>query len=92
MVYSLIIVSLQTNDPPNHLSIALSINPAATPAATPTTIPPMISVGKCTYRYILENAMRIAITQDIAPSSFFLLMNNAVTAANDAAVCPDGKE
>ena len=54
-------------------------------------IPARTSVGKCTYRYILENAIDAAsITAGI--QSLFRLKKSTAAAENAQAVCPDGNE
>lgn len=55
-------------------------------------MPARTSVGKCTYKYILEKPIRIASTKAGIQIFFSPAKNNAVTAASEDDVCPDGKE
>ena len=58
---------------------------------TDKTTAPIMSVGKCTYKYILENA--ISTARAVAAIPVFLLIPYAIHAAeNDVIVCPDGNE
>ena len=57
----------------------------------PTAIPARTSVGKCTNRYSLENAIRQARISAAAPS-FLCITKIETAAANEAAEWPDGKE
>ena len=57
----------------------------------PITIPPKMSVGKCTYRYNLEKAIRAVIGITIIPH-FFLYNVITVAAIVEDNACPDGNE
>ena len=61
------------------------------PQTTPIIIPAIMSVGKCTKRYILENEIIAAKTNAAIPY-FRLFFNIAVAEANEEKVCPEGNE
>ena len=69
----------------------LYIFAAAKPLNIPSSIPAATSVGKCTYRYNLENAIAAA-TNTAGFHRLHFVKYIAETAANDAAECPDGNE
>lgn len=54
-------------------------------------IPPSTSLGKCTYRYSLENAISDAKTT-AAYLNLFPENRRINAAINEESVCPDGKE
>ena len=61
------------------------------PIISPRMIPPRISVGKCTKRYILEKAIRRAVTAENIPKIRLFLMITADDITEER-VCPDGNE
>lgn len=61
------------------------------PRIIPRMRPAKISVGKWTYKYILENAMTTATAKAAMPN-FLWLQKIAVAAPIEASVWPDGKE
>lgn len=60
-------------------------------ARQPINAPAATSVGKCTYKYILEKAIRHARINAAMPA-FLLYVKRTQAEANDAAACPDGNE
>lgn len=55
-------------------------------------MPAITSVGKCTYKYSLENAINDAVIMANGVSGFNLQSKTENAAANDEEVCPDGNE
>lgn len=59
----------------------------------PIIIPQITSDGKCTYKYNLEKAIKIASMVDISLIVFDFEKNNiTVSMQNEIAECPDGKD